>query len=217
MDVSGCLSSQTKQFTNYDPSNILQAANVGANTAYSYTQLANSNDLQNLKLGAICLNTVPGTCGVPGFGGIVVCPVGTWLVFGFSLYIGFVASPGLPYAQQSPLPGVITPTTYNGIPIGFVGGQAGSGPVTEILTFDVVCDSAAFTLTTPSYKITLTNASSSASVNGITRKSSVELELGLVVAPTYASSPPEFKAILEASRLPPEGSNTPYRVNITSS
>ena len=54
MDVSGCLSSQTKQFTNYDPSNILQAAN----TAYSYTQLANSNDLQNFKLGAICLNTV---------------------------------------------------------------------------------------------------------------------------------------------------------------
>ena len=60
MDLSSCqcLSSQTKQFTNYDPSNILQAANVGANTAYSYTLLANSNDLQNLKIGACCLNTV---------------------------------------------------------------------------------------------------------------------------------------------------------------
>lgn len=46
MDVSGCFSNQTKQFTNYDPSNILQAPN----TAYSYTQLANSNDLLNLNL-----------------------------------------------------------------------------------------------------------------------------------------------------------------------
>ena len=50
MDVYGCHSSQINQFTNYDPSNILQPS-------YSYIQLANSNNLQNLNVSATCLNS----------------------------------------------------------------------------------------------------------------------------------------------------------------
>ena len=209
MDVSGCLSSQTEQFTNYDPSNILQAPN----TAYSYTQLANSNDLQNFKMGAICLNTVSTAAA-----GILVSPVGTWNFLGFFYDVGFLSPSTLAdpnYTQLSLLPGVITPTTYNGIPITRVAATAvGPGALEQVA---VECDSAAFTLTTPSYNITLTNANFSSSVNGITRLSPTILRLNTTSTPTYASSPAEFKAILEASRLPPEGSNTPYRVNITSS
>ena len=50
MDVYSCLSSQTNQFTNYDASNILQPS-------YSYIQLANSNNLQNLNVSAKRHNT----------------------------------------------------------------------------------------------------------------------------------------------------------------
>lgn len=49
-DVYGCHSSQINQFTNYDASNILQPS-------YSYIQLANSNNLQNLNVSATCLNS----------------------------------------------------------------------------------------------------------------------------------------------------------------
>ena len=45
-----CNSIKREEFTNYDPSNILQSTNNGSNTEYSYIQLANSNKLQNFYL-----------------------------------------------------------------------------------------------------------------------------------------------------------------------
>jgi hypothetical protein len=54
VDLSGihCHSDQTKQYTNYDPSNILSPTGP----AYPYTQLTNTNNLRNLKIGGIFLN-----------------------------------------------------------------------------------------------------------------------------------------------------------------
>ena len=156
----------------------------------------------------VCLECEGDPCAVPGSGGNVICPIGEFL-FGGEPAFGFVSADH-PFGLGQH--GNIKPNTYEGNPIMMAISLASTS--TDPLKQLGITTLVAGTFPNPTYTITLTNISISASVSGVVPTTLIgsddTLLLNNTSTPIWASTSANFKAILESSR-----SGVPYRINIS--